>query len=228
LDVADGTSRCADSAHTDPTDKATPVTRWMPFAMARPIATSFPTRTPERLQVSSGVSLAVNVQSSPNAEEEKMRRIAVLTSGMFLALGLAVGAQDTTVKSTTKTSGGEIKTVSYTGCVGAGTETRTYVLSKVVPVSRTTAAIGTTGTTTVTETSYVLVPDQTVQVQEHVGHKVEVTGAMIPAGDIKSQTKTKIERNDAKDTTVKEKTKADNAMARFRVTSIKDLGERCE
>jgi hypothetical protein len=157
-----------------------------------------------------------------------MRRIAVLTSGAVFALGLAVSAQDTTVKSTTKTSGGEIKTVSYTGCVGAGTETRTYVLNKVVPVTKTTEATGTSGTTTVTETSYILVPGETVQVQEHVGHRVEVTGTMIPAGDVKTQTKTKIDRDDAKDTTVKEKTKAENAMASFRVTSIKDLGERCQ
>jgi hypothetical protein len=162
-------------------------------------------------------------------EEEFMRRIVVLTSGAVLALGLAVGADDDTkVKSTTKTSGGEIKTVSYTGCVGAGTETRTYVLNKVVPVTRTTETTGTSGTTSITETSYVLVPGETVQVEQHVGHKVQVTGTMIPAGDIKTKTTTKIDRDDAKDTTVKEKTKADNAMASFRVTAIKDLGERCE
>ena len=51
---------------------------------------------------------------------------------------------------------------------------------------------------------------------------------MIPAGDTKTETTTKIEREGAKDTTVKEKTKADNAMPQFRVTSIKDLAERCE
>jgi hypothetical protein len=73
-----------------------------------------------------------------------------------------------------------------------------------------------------------LVPGPTVEVQEHVGHKVEVTGTLVPAGDSKTQTKTKIEREDAPDTTVKEKTKADNALPRFSVTSIKDTGERCE
>jgi hypothetical protein len=154
-------------------------------------------------------------------------RIAVLTSGAVLALGLVVNAQDTKIESKTKTSGAQPQTVSYTGCVGAGTETRTYVLSKAVPVTRTTETVGTAGSTTVTETSYVLVPGQTVQVQEHVGHKVEVTGTLVPAGDSKTQSKTTIEREDAEDTKLKSKTKTDNAMPRFSVTSIKDLGERC-
>ena len=155
-------------------------------------------------------------------------RIAICITGAVFAFGLAVNAQDTTIKSETKTSGAEAKTVSYTGCVGAGTETKTYVLSKAIPVTRTTETVGTTGTTTVTDTSYILVPGPTVQVEEHVGHKVEVTGTMIPAGDSKTQTKTTIDREDGPDSKVKEKTKADNAMARFSVTSIKDTGERCQ
>jgi hypothetical protein len=157
-----------------------------------------------------------------------MMRIPGSTCAIALALGLTVNAQETTVKTTTKTSGGEIKSVSYTGCVGAGTETRTYVLSKVVPVTRTTETVGTAGTRTVTETSYMLVPGETVQMQQHMGHKVEVTGTLIPAGDMKTETTTKVEREDAKDSTVKEKVKTDNAMPQFRVTSIKDLAERCE
>ena len=157
-----------------------------------------------------------------------MTRIPAATCAVALALGLTVSAQDTTVKSTTKTSGGEIKTLSYTGCVGAGTETKTYVLNKVVPVTRTTESVGTTGTTTITETNYMLVPGETVEIQQHMGHKVEVTGTLIPAGDTKTETKTKIEREDAKDTTVKETTKTDNAMPQFRVTAIKDLAEKCE
>jgi hypothetical protein len=155
-------------------------------------------------------------------------RIAVAFTGAIFALGLVANAQDTTIKSETKTSGAQAKTVSYTGCVGAGTETKTYVLSKAVPVTKTTETIGTTGSTTITETSYLLVPDQTVQVQEHVGHKVEVTGTLIPAGDSKTETTTKIEREGADDSKVKEKVKADNAMPRFTVTAIKDLGERCQ
>ena len=155
-------------------------------------------------------------------------RIAICITGAVFAFGLAVNAQDTTIKSETKTSGAEAKTVSYTGCVGAGTETKTYVLNKAIPVTRTTETVGTTGTTTVTDTSYILVPGPTVEVQEHVGHKVEVTGLLTPAGDSKTETKTTIDRENGPDSKVKEKTKADNAMPRFSVTSIKDTGERCQ
>lgn len=158
---------------------------------------------------------------------EEPMRIALAVTGVVFTVGLVVHAQDTTIKSKTKTSGAEAKTVSYTGCVGAGTETRTYVLSKAVPVTRTTETTGTTGSTSITETTYMLVPGPTVEVREHVGHKVEVTGTLTPAGDSKTQSKTSIEREGAPDTTVKEKTKADNAMPRFSVTSIKDLGESC-
>ena len=151
-----------------------------------------------------------------------------ITCAMALALGAAISAQDTTVKTTTKSSGGEIKPMSYTGCVDGGTETRTYVLNKVVPVTRTTETVGTSGTTVVSQTTYELVPGEQIEIQRHVGHKVEVTGMLIPAGDVKTETTTKVERDDAKDTTTKEKTKVENARPQFRVTAIKDLAERCE
>lgn len=157
-----------------------------------------------------------------------MKLLTGMTCAMSLACGMALSAQDTTVKTTTKSSGGEVKSVSYTGCVGSGTETRTYVLNKVMPVTRTTETVGTSGSRTVTETTYELVPGERVEIQQHVGHKVEVTGMMIPAGDVKTQTTTKVDREDAKDSKVTEKTKAENAHAQFRVTSIKDLNERCD
>jgi hypothetical protein len=157
-----------------------------------------------------------------------MTKIPAVTCVAALMLGLTVSAQDTKVQTTTKTKGGEAQTVSYTGCVGSGTETRTYVLNNVVPVTRTTETVGTGGTSTVTETKYMLVPSDTVTIQQHVGHKVQVTGTLDPGGDSKTQTKTRIDREDGPDSTVKEKTKSDNAMPQFRVTSIKDLAERCE
>jgi len=157
-----------------------------------------------------------------------MKSITGITCAFALACGVAMHAQDTKTTTTTKTSGGDVKTASYTGCVITGTETSSYMLSKVVPVTRTTESVGTSGTTTTTETSYELVPGERVEIQQHVGRKVEVTGVMIPAGDVKTETKTKIDREDAKDTTIKEHSKADNAHPQFRVTAIKDLGERCQ
>jgi len=157
-----------------------------------------------------------------------MKTIPAATCVAALMFGLTAYAQDTKVTTTTKSKGGDAQTVTYTGCVGAGTETKTYVLNNVVPVTRTTETIGTAGTSTVTETRYMLVPGDTVTIQEHVGHKVQVTGSLIPGGDSKTQTKTKIDRDDGPDSTVKEKTKSDDATPQFRVTAIKDLAERCQ
>jgi hypothetical protein len=96
------------------------------------------------------------------------------------AVSLAANGQDTTVKTKSKSEGGAPQTVTYTGCVQTGTETRSYVLDKVVPVSQTTSATsdptGATAGTMTTATTYALVPGDTVQITEYVGHKVEVTG----------------------------------------------------
>ena len=149
---------------------------------------------------------------------------------LALASGVAVAAsaQDTKTTTTVKTDQGDVKKVSYTGCVATGTETRSYVLNKIAPVSTTvttTDAVGTSGTTTTT--SYMLVPGDTIELQAHVGHKVQVEGMMIPAGDSKTTTTTKVERDDAPDSKSKTTVKSDNAMPQFRVTSIKDLPEAC-
>jgi hypothetical protein len=155
-------------------------------------------------------------------------------SGVVFALSCAVAGaavgQDTTVKSEAKVKGDQAQTVTYTGCVQTGTETKSYVLDKVVPVSRTTeTTTDASGAPSVsTTTTYALVPGDTVEITRFVGHKVEVTGMLIPGGDMKSETKTKIEREDAKDTEVKEKVKSEGSMPQFRVISIRNLAERCE
>jgi len=153
-------------------------------------------------------------------------RFVTSVAAAVMCASLAIHAQDTTTTTKDKDKG---KTVTYVGCVGAGTETRTFVLNKVVPVTttKTTEVAGTGGSISTTSTSYVLVPDQTVQLQSHVGHKVEVTGVMIPEGDWKTKTKTKIEREDAKDTTIKQTTKGDSDQPHFRVMSVKQLSEPC-
>ena len=152
------------------------------------------------------------------------RLIPALT--FALVATVAAHAQETTVKSKTKSSGGDAKKVTYIGCIQGGTQSRSFVLDKVTPVSRTTTTDLATGESK-TSTSYAIVPGE-VKVQEHVGRKVEVTGMLIPAGDIKTETRTKVDRKDAKDTEIKEKTETKNALPQFQVTSIKDLGERCE
>ena len=151
------------------------------------------------------------------------------TTALVLASGVAIAAnaQDTTTKTTVKTEAGDAKAVSFTGCVASGTETRSYVLNKVVPVSTTTTttnAVGTTGSSTTT--SYVLVPGDKIEFQTHVGKKVEVKGVMVE-GDSKTTTTTTVDRDNAPDSKTTTTTKSENPMPQFRVTSIRDLGESC-
>ncbi len=158
-----------------------------------------------------------------------MRAIAALAVALGCSCVIGVSAQDTKTTTTTKTEGPKAETVTYTGCMQTGTETRSIVLAKVQPVSRTTeTAVGTGGVTTTTTTTYALVPGEKVEFQTHVGHKVEVTGTMIPAGESKTTTETKVEREDAPDTKAKETVKTNTPLPQFRVMSIKDTNESCE
>ena len=152
-------------------------------------------------------------------------------AAFIFALGCSVAlvnAQDTKTTTVTKVDGKSPQTVTYTGCVQTGTETKTFILDKVVPITRSSTSVGTTGSTTTTTTTYALVPDQKVELETHVGHKVEVTGMMIPAGESKVTTTTKVDREDAPDSKSKETVKRDNAYPQFQVVSIKNLADRCD
>lgn len=158
-----------------------------------------------------------------------MRFVASVTVALSIAFAASMHAQESTVKSTTKVKGDDVKTVTYTGCVQTGTVARSFILDKVVPVGQTTKteATGTSGEITkTTTTTYALVPGERVELQQMVGHKVEVTGVLI-SGDTKSETKTKVEREGEKDVTTKDKMKTDNAAPQLRVTSVKHLADSC-
>lgn len=154
-----------------------------------------------------------------------MRR---LIPSVAIALGFVAiaHAQDTTTRTETRTSGAQPQTVTYTGCVQTGTQERSYILDKVVPKTQTTTRDLQTGNTS-SSTTYVLVPGERVQVQEHVGHKVEVTGMLIPAGESRTETRTRVEREDGDDTKSRERVETRNSTPQFRVISIKALNENC-
>ena len=157
-----------------------------------------------------------------------MRRFITSFAFALACTGLAASAQETTTKTETKSSGGPVQAVTYTGCVQTGTQAKTYVLDKVVPVTKTTTTETPTSSTTTQSTSYVLVPGgESVTVQEHVGHKVEVTGMLIPGGNTRTETTTRTDVEDAPDTKTRERVETKNAMPQFRVTSIKTLADRC-
>jgi len=150
---------------------------------------------------------------------------------MAVACAVALHAQDTKTTTTTKVDSekGDAKTVTYSGCVQSGAEAKSFVLAKAMPVGKTTTTeVGTSGTTTTTTTTYMLVPGEQIELQPQVGHQVEITGVMIPAGDSKVDTKTKVEREGAPDSTTKETVKSDNAMPQFRVTSVKEVAASCK
>jgi len=145
---------------------------------------------------------------------------------IVLGFTFASSAIGQDVKTKTKIKGDDAQTVTYTGCVQSGEQTRSFVLNKVMPVGQTTetstdAAGVSTSTTT---TTYALVPSDTVQITEYVGHKVQVTGMLVPKGEMRSRTTTKVDG----DTTKKEEIKTESDLPQFRVISIRNLSERCE
>jgi hypothetical protein len=141
----------------------------------------------------------------------------------------AVYAQESTTRTVTKTDE-NAKTVTYTGCVGAGTQTRTYTLNHIVPLSRTTTTESTNGgaETVTTTTTYALVPTEKVELQPMLGHKVEVTGMFVRAGNSKTVTETKTEREGGPDSKTVETTKSEGGMPEFRVISVKHLADSCQ
>src|SRR5437660_1155330 len=94
----------------------------------------------------------------------------IATFSVALACAIAVHAQDSNSKTKVEVKGNKADTVTYTGCLQAGSETRSFVLANVVPVGKTTTTqVGTSGATTTTTTTYALVPGEKVEFQQHVG-----------------------------------------------------------
>jgi hypothetical protein len=109
--------------------------------------------------------------------------------------------------------------------VQTGAQTRTFVLSKVMPVGQTTeTTTDASGVSSTTTTTYALIPGDTVQITEYVGHKVEVTGMLVPKGEMSVKTKTKVDG----DTQRTEEVKTESDLPQFRVISVRNIAERCE
>ena len=154
------------------------------------------------------------------------RAIAPFALVLGVTFAGAAVAQDSTIKTKTKVEGDDAQTVTYTGCVRTGTQTQSYVLNNVVPVSKSTEVSANAAgmPTETTSTTYALVPGDTVQITEYVGHKVEVTGMLVPKGEMTTETETKV----GDDTTKHEKIETESDAPQFRVISIRNLAERCE
>ena len=154
-----------------------------------------------------------------------MRNVIAATA-IVLGFTFTSSAIGQDVKTKTKIKGDDAQTVTYTGCVQTGAQTRTFVLSKVMPVGQTTETTTDSSgvSSATTTTTYALVPGDTVQITEYVGHKVEVTGMLVPKGDMSVKTTTKVDG----DTQRKEEVKTESDLPQFRVISVRNLAERCE
>ena len=151
-----------------------------------------------------------------------MRKV-IAAAAIVLGFTFTSSAIGQDVKTKTKIKGDDAQTVTYTGCVQTGAQTRTFVLSKVMPVGQTTeTATDASGVSSTTTTTYALIPGDTVQITEYVGHKVEVTGMLVPKGEMSVKTKTKVDG----DTQRKEEVKTESDLPQFRVISVRNLAER--
>jgi hypothetical protein len=155
-----------------------------------------------------------------------MRRV-LTTMGLALScasmLTLQSHAQSSETETRTKVKTEHATQVTYTGCVQSGTQTRTFVLQNVAPVRR-TETIATPGGS-VTTTTYELLPEGKVELQQQVGHKVEVTGVLIPAGNGESKITTRTKTNGKEEKTTSEIDRG--ATSQLRVVSVRPLGESC-
>jgi hypothetical protein len=89
------------------------------------------------------------------------------------AFGLAIGAEaQNTAGSAEKAATGKEQTMTITGCLSEATGGQGEFLLAKVPAKATTSGTESTATT------YRLIGGGKVNLKEHVGHKVQVTGKM--------------------------------------------------
>ena len=99
---------------------------------------------------------------------------------LALFVSAAVYAQDTTIKSETRIKADDAKVLTISGCLGGGPTN--FTLSNVAAVATPGdkkddgKAVGTAGLLD----SYVLKPRDGIALAPHVGHRVELTGVVVP------------------------------------------------
>ncbi len=102
---------------------------------------------------------------------------------------------------------------TLTGCLKAGAEPDSFILTNIGPAGSDTAQKSAPGELAKTDVSYKLSADGGVKLKDHVGHKVEVTGTLAGKGFT------------ATPPASTEKPKAE--MANLKVTAIKHISPSC-
>jgi hypothetical protein len=162
-----------------------------------------------------------------------VRTISPCVLALFAAA--AVHAQDTTIKSETRIKVDDAKVMTISGCLGGGPTSFTLsnVVAASVPSQKDDRKTG--GSPGLLE-SYALVPRDGVALAAHVGHRVELTGVVVPPAtkdnDAKIEVKeqTQVKRENAPDSKAETTTRARIARgpeAQFAVTSLKMVSPVC-
>lgn len=193
-----------------------------------------------------------------------IRSMPACTFAAAAVFAVTVSAQDTTVTSKTKIDADDAKVVTMTGCLQQGATGDLFVLTGATMIeggdmksksktkvdvdddetevttrtktevdSDKDTAVGTAGTVK----TYELTPRAGVDLTPHVGHKVEITAAMLEPKDggddnaeVEARTETKVQRDDAPDSKVKSKTEMElprGKHARLAVVSVKHISPTC-
>ncbi len=101
-------------------------------------------------------------------------RLAALLLPLTFCLALVVYAQTNSTWNASQEKG---KSMKLTGCLQNGSEPNTYILDNVsMAQSRTSEAPSEMART---EPSYKLIPEGDIDLKDHIGHKVEVTGMLM-------------------------------------------------
>lgn len=164
-----------------------------------------------------------------------MRRVLSMCALAVCVGAIPAYAQNAKVESKTKVKADDAQVVSMTGCLEGGPSV--FLLSHaMIPkdqAKKLRKIVGTTGT----QDTYELTPQQGVELAGDVGHKVQVTGVMVPAAtahdkhaNVEVKEKTKVEAEHQPDQKSESKTKAEIAKAdhpMFSVVSIRDVEPSC-
>jgi hypothetical protein len=145
-------------------------------------------------------------------------KLGYMTAALVIAGALVVGAQETEHKSKTKVSVKEGDTITVTGCVKRAAPGG-FILTDVAGKD------GTLG-------SYSLVLEEGEKLDEHIGHRVELTGKAADKGKgkikVETKTETKVSGDDAQKTESKAEVKGDlKGLPFLAVKSVKMLATVC-
>ncbi len=154
----------------------------------------------------------------------------------------SVGSSQTGSSRSDHSSMGKQHSMSLTGCLQAGTEPNTYILSNVSSgkAARNKNKAGAPGEMARAESSYVLVPQSGVDISQHVGKRVRVTGSIesqdMNSGsskwdsknDTSSQEGSKGSMGSQSSSSSSQMGSSSSNMPRFDVRSIKQISNTCQ